>query len=263
MINDLNINIFNYIFSINEDIVANIKEDKLEYRQELNNKISSICELQDFWDEYNYYFNDKCVAIIPGCSGVKYSNFPRMKLDMKKIFLDYKAKQIEEIICNNGDLIENELEKIFINIENLGRKILLDYCENKGIIKYKGRVFIEADDHPACAIIYDNIEPVIYNRNNEEINPNVIQNIFNGNNYGTLNQSNNFQDSNEKLYEIVLEKLELMRIESNLSDEKINDIKELCNKKEKGKIIKFLTDIAMGTGTNLIASGILNMFGLM
>ncbi len=263
MINELNVNIFNYIFSINEDIVANIKEDKLEYRQELNNKISSICEIQDFWNEYKYYFNDGCVFLIPGTSGVKYGNFPRMRIDTKKEFLDYKSKKIEEIIYNNSDLIWKELEKVFINIENLGKKAILDHCERLGIIKYNGKVFIAADNNPAYDIIYDNIEPVIYNSNNEEISPNVIQNIFNGDNYGTINQVNNFQNNDEKLFEIILEKLDAMQLESNISVEKIEAIKEFCNKKEKTNVIKILKEIAMGTGTNIIANGILGMFGLM
>ncbi|MCI9276022.1 MAG: hypothetical protein HFJ24_09010, partial [Clostridia bacterium] len=44
---------------------------------------------------------------------------------------------------------------------------------------------------------------------------------------------------------------------------KIEAIKEFCNKKEKTNVIKILKEIAMGTGTNIIANGILGMFGLM
>lgn len=261
MINEFNINIFNYIFSINEDIKEGIKKEEQEYKQELNKIINEICELQDFWNEHKDYFNDGCVFLIPGTSGVKYANFPRMKLDTKNMFLDYKAKQIEEIIYNNGDVIKEELEKIFINIENLGIKVILDYCESKGMIQYNGRVFIAADDYPAYAIIYDNIKAVIHEY---EVNPHIIQNVFNGNNYGTLNQLNNIlQSDDEKLFEIILEKLNVMQLESNLSTEKVEKIKKACNKKEKTKVVKFLREIVMGTGTNLIASGILGMFELM
>lgn len=264
MINEFNINIFNYIFSINEDIKAGIKKEQQEYKQELNkiiNEICGICGLQDFWNEHKDYFNDGCVFLIPGTSGVKYDNFPRMKLDTKNMFFDFKVKQIEKIIKNNGDLIQEELEKVFVNIENLGRKVILDYCENKGLIQYNGKVFIAADDYPAYDIIYDNIKAVICN--NEEISPTVIQNIFKGNNYGILNQANNFQNNDEKLFEIILKKLDAMQVESNLPTKKTDEIREACNKKEKSKVIKFLREIAMGTGTNLIASGILEIFGLM
>ena len=48
-----------------------------------------------------------------------------------------------------------------------------------------------------------------------------------------------------------------------IEDKKIKEIRESCRKKDKNKVISFLKEIAMGTGTNLIATGILAMFGLM
>ena len=91
---------------------------------------------------------------------------------------------------------------------------------------------------------------------------NLVQNIFNGNNYGTVNQTNNINKVDEKIFDVTLEKLDLMRIESKLDNEKIKEIQEYCRKKDKNKVIEFLKEIATGTGTNLIATGILAMFGL-
>ena len=67
----------------------------------------------------------------------------------------------------------------------------------------------------------------------------------------------------EKIFDVILEKLDVMKIESKLDDEKVKEIKECCRKKDKNKVVRFLKEIAMGTGTNLIATGILAMFGLM
>ena len=53
------------------------------------------------------------------------------------------------------------------------------------------------------------IGSLIYRENDKVINlvNNIDQNIFNGDNYGTINQVNNFQNNDEKLFEIILEKL--------------------------------------------------------
>ena len=44
---------------------------------------------------------------------------------------------------------------------------------------------------------------------------------------------------------------------------KCEKFKNAVKKKDKNKLVQFLKEIAMGTGTNLIATGILAMFGLM
>lgn len=265
MINKLNSHVFDYIFSINEDIRAGLKKDENQYRNELNKKIEQISELEDFWEEYKYYFNDSCVLIAKTLGGsiIRYNNFPRFKIDTKKEYLDTKLYEIKNSIQDNGDFVITEIENILSNVENIGRKTILDYCEQNGIIKYKGKVFIAADDHPAYAIIYDNIDAVMCDESDFSFSTNLVQNIFNGNNYGTVNQTNNIENVDEKIFDVILEKLDVMKIESKLDDEKVNEIKECCRKKDKNKVVRFLKEIAMGTGTNLIATGILTMFGLM
>ena len=179
-------------------------------------------------------------------------SYEQFKIELEKYKnIEYKNEVISEI--------KNTLN----NVGNIGKKTILDYCEKNGIIKYKGKVFIEADDNSSYAIIYDNIDAVVSDEKGDLFIPNLVQNIFNGNNYGTVNQTNNIDNLQDKFFDIVLEKLDVMKIESKLDDKKIKEIRESCRKKDKNKVISFLKEIAMGTGTNLIATGILAMFGLM
>lgn len=265
MINKLNLYIFDYIFSINEDIREGLKQDENKYRNELNQKIEQISKLEDFWGEYKYYFNDNCVIIAKTLGGpiIRYNNFPRFKIETKKEYLNTKLNEIKNSIEDNGSFVISEIKDILSNVGNIGKKTILDYCEQNRIIKYNGEVFIEADDNPAYVIIYDNIDAVVSDERESLFSTNLVQNIFNGNNYGTVNQTNNLDNMNEKIFDMVLEKLDVMKIESKLDDEKIKEIQEYCRKKDKNKIVRLLKEIAMGTGTNLIATGILAMFGLM
>lgn len=264
MINELNIHIFDYIFSINEGMRLGLNQDVNYYINELNQKIEEISNLGDFWKEYKYYFNDECVMMANNTEKViiRYNNFPRFKINTKKIYLEAKLNEIKKSINNNGDFIISEVQKIFKNIENYGRKTILDYCEKNKIIEYNGKVFLAADDNPAYEILYDNIKAIICEENEHSFNQNIIQNIFNGNNYGTVNQTNNIDNVDEKIFDVILEKLDILKLESNLDENKVKEIQEYCQKKDKNKIVQFLKEIAMGTGTNLIATGILSMFGL-
>ena len=79
-----------------------------------------------------------------------------------------------------------------------------------------GKVYIKADNHPAYAIVYQNINAVICEENDYLLNQNIVQNIFTGNNYGTVNQTNNFDNTDEKIFDVILEKLDAMKLESNL-----------------------------------------------
>lgn len=266
MINTYNEPIFNYIFTINEDIRAGIKSDCKEYRNKLDEKIKKISEIEDFWDEYKGYFNDEFVIIENSIIGKIniYNNFPRMKIETKRKFLDYKSEQIKRNIHDNGDFIKDEIERYFTEIDNIGRKAILDYCKENEIIEYKGKTFVSTGDSPVYAIIYDNIKAKIIKNNNSGIfEQKIYQNINYGNNYGTFNQTNSTEDNEEELYKTIIQKLELIQIENKLSDEKIEEIRKACDKKEKNKVINILMELALSTSSNLIASGILNMFGLM
>lgn len=162
MINKINEKIYNYIFSINEDINNKIIESNNEHIEELNKIISEQYKIiADFWDENIENFNDKCVIkrkyVDEKNPTYIYNNFPRMKASAKLEFMNYKLKQIIQSIQENGEFIKTEIDNELIYIGNIGRRKIFDYCEEKNIIKYSGKVFISADNHPAYAIIYDNI----------------------------------------------------------------------------------------------------------
>ena len=262
MLNELNIDIFDFIFSSN--IELKIEEKNLnELYEELDRKISKISKQYDFWNEYKYYFNDKCVsdASTFGDHQYIYNSFPKLKIETKKIYLEYKKNQIKTSITNNGEFEEKEFEKITKDICNEGKKEILDYCKNVGIIKYEGRVFIAADDNPAYDIIYDNISAIIYTE--DEIKSLKAENMIivngSGNYISDVKQISHSND--EEFFEIVMNKLQLL-IQEGVTIEKVRAIGEACKEKNKSKVVNFLKDVASGTISSLIATGILYKFGI-
>lgn len=262
MLNELNIDIFDFIFSSNIEL-KNGEKKLNELCQELDQKISEICEQYDFWNEYKYYFSDNCMIDASTLSGYQYiyNGFPKLKIETKKKYLEYKKNQIKASITNNGEFESEEFEKITKYISNEGKKEILDYCESVGIIKYKGRVFIAADDSPAYAIIYDNISAVLYTEDEAKIlrAENMIIVNGNGNYINDIKQNNNSND--EEFFKTVMSKLRLL-IQEGVTKEKIELIEEACKEKNKNKVIGFLKDVASDTISSVIATGILYKFGI-
>ena len=131
-----------------------------------------------------------------------------MRLNTKKEYLNYKVNQVKKIIENNGDFSEENFIKITENIINVGKKEILDYCNEIGIIEYIGKVYIAADNCPAVAIIYDNIKAVIYTE--EEVQSLIAENIImvngNGVSIGNIEQNVNSKNNDERLFDLVLRK---------------------------------------------------------
>ncbi len=184
-----------------------------------------------------------------------------MKLNTKKMYLNYKLEQVKKIIENNGDFSKEKFETITENIINVGKKEILDYCSEVGIIEYIGKVFISADNCPALAIIYDNIKTVVYTE--EEIQFLATKNFImvNGNNIGSIEQNVNSKNCDDKLFDLVLSKLDLLEKEE-ISKGDIKSLKEACKDKNKGKVVSFLKDIATGTISSVVATGILYSLGI-
>ena len=267
MINELNVKIFDYIFSTNVGLKGNYLENANTEKlcSELDNLINKICEVYDFWNEYKLYFNDNCVKDASSSSGYKYiyNGFPKMKLNTKKDYLKYKMIQLKTSINNNGEFSQNEFEKLTDNIINVGKKEILDYCEKIGIIEYLGKVFISADNYPAIAIIYDNIKAVLHT--SEENQPLTAKNIIvvngNGNRFENIEQNNNLKNSDDEIFNLVLNKLDLLEKEG-ISKEKLKVLEDACKNKDKNKVINFLKDVASGAISSLIATGILVKLGI-
>lgn len=157
MINRINEKIYSYIFSVN----AELKNDKsLDIKPFLDKLDKIIAEkydvIADFWDENVNDFNKDCViktqTLDTANATYIYRDFPRMNSRTLITFLEHKASQIKNTIEDNGDFIKETLNYVFDEIENLGIKQILDYCEEIGIVKYIGKVFIAADDNPVKII---------------------------------------------------------------------------------------------------------------
>lgn len=267
MINKLTIKIFDYIFSnsvgLKGDYFENVDNEQL--CSELDGFISKVCDIYDFWHEYKFYFNDNCVVDASTLSGHQYiyNGFPKMKLSTKKDYLNYKVEQVRDSISDNGEFLQEEFELVTDNIINAGKKEILDYCKEVGIIEYIGKVFISASNDPAFGIIYGNIKAVLYTE--KEIQSIISENVFvvsgNGNRFGNIEQNSNSKNNDEELFNIVLLKLELMEKEG-ISKSDLKLLEEACYKKEKKKVVSVLKDVAFGTISSLIATGILARFGI-
>lgn len=267
MINELNVKIYDYIFSSNIGLRGNYLEDNNENNlcSELSKLIMEVCDEYDFWNEYKYFFNDNCVidASTLGGHHYVYNGFPKMKLGMKKEYLNYKLQQVKNSINNNGEFLKEDFEKITSNIINVAKKEILDYCAEIGIIEYVGNAFIAADNCPALAIIYDNIKAVLYTET--EIKSSIAENVIvingNGNNVSHIEQNANSKNNDEELFNMVLSKLDMLEKEG-VSKSDIKLLSEACKQKNKNKVIEFLKEVSSGTISSLIATGILAKFGI-
>lgn len=264
MITELNIDIFNYIYSKDIEIEKRIVKDNQELIKILDSIIAKDFDISEFWQENRDLVDENCIEILRGILvQTQYNHFPRLTQKGRTDFLNYKAVQMKEIIYEKGALEREDFKKIFLNIDDIARANILKFCKENNIIKFENeKTIIKGGQNGVAFIYYENIEPIITENKNTE-NKIITQNIYCNTNNGIINQTNFNQVNDDKLFEIVLEKLDLMQKESNLSEKIIENIKESCNKKNKNKVVELLKEIAMGTGTNLIASGILGLFGIM
>lgn len=90
---------------------------------------------------------------------------------------------------------------------------------------------------------------------------NIIMVNGNGNNIGNIEQNVNSKNCDDKLFDLVLSKLDLLEKEG-ISKDDIKLLKEACKDKNKGKVVGFLKDIATGTISSVVATGILYSLGI-
>ena len=89
---------------------------------------------------------------------------------------------------------------------------------------------------------------------------------FSGNNspvffQSTGTQNVKYETNDTELFNLVLTKLDLLR-EEGVSKEALKILEDACKNKDKNKVINFLKDVASGTISSLIATGILVKFGI-
>lgn len=106
--------------------------------------------------------------------------------------------------------------------------------------------------------MYGNIKAVLHKE--ERFHPFSAENvvIFNGNenSVGNIEQNVNSKNNDDKLFEFVLEILELLEKEG-VSKADLEILKDSCQNKNKLKVVEMLKDIASGTISSVVASGIL------
>lgn len=189
--------------------------------------------------------------------------FPRMNLNTKKEYLEFKLSQIRKSISDNGDFLDSDFKDITENIINVGKMEILNYCKEIGIISYNGKVFLSADNCPAYAIIYDNIEAVLYTE--EEVSTLMAENLIvvtgSGNHFENIEQNINSKNNDDKLFELALSKLDLLEREV-ISKEDIKMLEGMCKVKNKNKVVAFLKEVATGAISSVVASGILLSLGI-
>lgn len=238
MINKLNIDIYNYIFSINVNIQNRVNTCSKEKNiKELIALIESNYNINDFWKENKDMFNDGCLRGHQYIMEKEYTydieSFPRLKLNSKLEFLNFKIDEIKKIIENNGIIEKKQLDVIFKNIEDLGRKEILEYCKEENIVDYnEEKTFIKGGQTGLAMILYDNIKPVIY-----------------GNNYNTVQQNNNLDSQDDNIPIINKQEFNAENIIILSDKAKMNKNDFSKNKKEieketiLDKIVNFITSI--------------------
>ena len=81
------------------------------------------------------------------------------------------------------------------------------------------------------------------------------------NSVGNIEQNVNSKNNDDKLFKLVLKKLELLEKEG-VSKADLKLLKDSCQNKNKLKVVEILKDIASGTISSVVADGILRMLGL-
>ena len=90
---------------------------------------------------------------------------------------------------------------------------------------------------------------------------NIILVNGDGNSFGNIEQnvgSNNYDD---KMFELVLNKLDLLKQEG-VAESDLKSLEEACKSKNKEKVVSFLKNITTGTISSVVAAGILCFLGI-
>ena len=172
MIDNDNIYIFDYIFSINKykEIGYNNASDE-QNKNVLIGMIEKKYNLTDFLNKNKEYFNKECLNghkfIIESEYTYELESFPKLNLNAQKEYLKFKAQQINEMITDQGMVDVKKLNEILDNINDIGRKSILDYCKSQEIIEYDdNKTFKKGGQTGIAMIIYKEIRPVLEKKQN-------------------------------------------------------------------------------------------------
>ena len=184
-------------------------------------------------------------------------------IDYNECFFSHDASRDIKIPNNESDHLKaiydymNMIEENHIALFNLAGSYS---CNSKNVDdvlhNYTKRIFSPLIDYIEIELSkklmeYDDYHPSI---------------TFSGNNspvffHSIGDQKVTYEDNDDELYNLVLSKLDMLEKEG-VSKEDISNIKKACNDKNKNIVVDILKEVATGTISSLIATGILCSFGL-
>ena len=213
-------------------------------------------------------------------------NFRRFKkfIDENEVVNDIIKKKISGIIINYEDYFlssNSSLDQDYLIPTDEGEhlKVIYDYIdmiEKNNITLLNIATLYHCDSRKYVDIIhnfnkkiilplidYINVELSKKLLEYDEFYPSVS---FSGNNspvffQSTGTQNIKYETNDTELFDLVLTKLDLLR-EEGISKEDLEILEDACKNKDKNKVIVFLKEVASGTISSLIATGILAKFGI-
>ena len=251
MFNKDNIKIFDYIFSVN-CIKNNLNES--ECIEKLHNMFDSKEDEYSFWIDSIHFVNKESVheaTYYDSSNNIEYISFPKMTLNFKNKYKEYKQTQIVEQINNNGEFDKTIIEKVCNNMCNQSIKKILDYCEENGHIKYLGEPYFYADDD-LSEIIYENIEANVTKKDNNNIHNEI--NIYGSHNdfsNVTFNQNINYNEIDDAIIDTVKNIIPELE-EYKIDKEVISKLQEYTKKGKKDKLIDYLIEVGSSLSSSLI-----------
>lgn len=163
----------------------------------------------------------------------------------QKEFINYKSNELKSIIHNYGKDAFKKTNNVFKYMCNEAIREILNECRNKGIISFNDDIFRFYDDRLEV-IIYDNIK-VITNTslNDDKQNETIVYGTY-INQQGNNNIANVSSSSDEKLFELLANKLESIKIEmkNNNCDDKLKELEKAIEKRDKSSVLDILSNLA-------------------
>lgn len=218
-----------------EESDANFKRFKkyIDENELINNIITE--KIKDSSINYEDCF------LIKGSSWNEDFSIPKDESDHLKAIYDY-MDMIEKnniALFNIAVLYSCSSNKIVDIIHNFNIKIILPLIDYVNIELSKK--LLEYDEFYPSITFSGNNSPVFFQSSG--------------------NQNVKYESNDEELFNLVLNKLDLLEKEG-ISKKDLKELEYACKNKDKNKVVSFLKDVASGTISSLIATGILVKFGI-
>jgi hypothetical protein len=253
--NNKNIELFNYVYG---NMFENEKNDEKKWEE-----FEKLCSDKMHYLPYDFIITNEALVTmnkknmwqdITGNKGVA-GAFVILNFIGTKEYIKYKVNEIKSLIKNYGINAFRNLGNIFEYMCNEAIKQILIECQNEDMIDYEDYIFIYADDG-IVDIRYDEIK-VIINKQKNEFGIDFINNYGQMiNQFGNNNVANISNIGDQKLFDLLDEKLNAIKEEmkNKNCDEKLIELEEAMNKKDKNSTLEIISHLA--SIGSFIASGI-------